>query len=562
MKLGLDLSKCRDAKNVLVQNLRDLVGSRFPDDPPDEHIFQVDVLYTGTRPKSTGGHGANRLPSLPSDTPSEHESPRSPSVHFSDIPVLVKKKVRNSKKNPKYTPHHSGETSDEDIGLLNHQNGHLPGSFRSSISSLITGPVGYNKPPTGTSMADPYRNRGTVKTKTKNHPKPLYHGGQQSDPHRHESHHTEQSHRNSQHVQNRQHDHQTLHNQQGQHYNHRGVHCPPENSYDHWQHSHGNAPPPQRSHYGGNPYLHGHYTSHTPHYNPYYQESSGYFPFPPPHHYRQNTPPACQLECCNPAPQSPAQCDLPCCNNGYRDRSGTAMYSPNLRFTGASIAPLRTTDHPGASGVRRKILSGKYSNTSQEVRSQQAWPHVMLDRAYCAEVPEYADLTWPQFFAGMTSKILGEISVRAIGTHTENQLKHLNRISEYACNTSRSSMLDFNSAVFQAIEHGHLSWNNWPQIHAFHEKHLDSLRLQAHNSGDQKGGKSEKSAKKSTFVSTDYMRSQGICFKFQNAVCDEEGSHILAGTNNTVLHICGLCHLLNKENVPDHGYQACPKKQE
>ena len=163
----------------------------------------------------------------------------------------------------------------------------------------------------------------------------------------------------------------------------------------------------------------------------------------------------------------------------------------------------------------------------------------------------------------MTSKILNEIAPGAVGTHSENQLKHLNRIAEYACSTSRSSMLDFNSAVFQAIEHGHLSWDNWPRINKFHEKHLDSLRLQGHNSGDQKGGDGKKAEEKSgTFVSTDYMRSNGICFKFQNAVCDEEGSHVLTGTNNTVLHICGLCHLLKKENVSDHGYKLCPKKQE
>ena len=120
-------------------------------------------------------------------------------------------------------------------------------------------------------------------------------------------------------------------------------------------------------------------------------------------------------------------------------------------------------------------------------------------------------------------------------------------------------MLEFNASVFEAIEQGHLSWNNWDGIHAFHEKYLDGVRLQVKAKVMAKATDSSEN-KDSTFVSTDYMRGNGICFKFQNSACDQEGSHILDSTKSIVHHICGLCHLKNKENQADHGYKTCSLK--
>ena len=50
-KLDLDLSKCRDAKELLAQKLRDHLETRSSDDP-DKHVFHVEIQNIGTKPKS------------------------------------------------------------------------------------------------------------------------------------------------------------------------------------------------------------------------------------------------------------------------------------------------------------------------------------------------------------------------------------------------------------------------------------------------------------------------------------------------------------------------------
>ena len=230
-----------------------------------------------------------------------------------------------------------------------------------------------------------------------------------------------------------------------------------------------------------------------------------------------------------------------------------------MRFCGASIPPLRTADRSTESGASRKILSGRHSTINQEVRKQEAWPHTCLDRALVGDFPEYVDMSVYQFFAGMTGKILCEIDQSMVGSVTENKLKHLNRVASYGCNTGRESMLTFNAQVLEAIEQNQVSWSNWESIQTLHTKHLDSIRLKVGNKSNCPENLDKSKQKDSTFVPQEYMRSKGICFRFQNGVCEHEGSHTIEN-GSQVLHICGLCHMLKKENVTDHGYKQCPKK--
>jgi hypothetical protein len=211
-------------------------------------------------------------------------------------------------------------------------------------------------------------------------------------------------------------------------------------------------------------------------------------------------------------------------------------------------------------GVRRKLLSGKYSNISQEVRRQEAWPHVYLDNPLTGETPEYSDLSFPQFFAGMTGKILSEIDPCCVGTPTENKLKHLNRIASYAVKGSRETMLAFNSCVFEAVEQNQISWSNWDQIKSLHSKHLDSIHLNVASHEQVLNVDKADKSKDSTFVPESYMKSQNICIKFQNNICEHESAHVI-DSGATILHLCGLCHMAEKKNSPDHGFKTCPIKK-
>ena len=235
---------------------------------------------------------------------------------------------------------------------------------------------------------------------------------------------------------------------------------------------------------------------------------------------------------------------------------GKDLHSPNLKFCGASIPPLRKAKVHADGGSKRKILSGKHANVNQEVRSQEAWPHIYLDRTQVGEIPEYANLSFQQFFAGWTSKVLCEIDPCCLNTETENKVKHINRVATFASNATREEMLALDSAVIDAVEMGNLSWDNWEGIKVFHDRHMDRIRLT----------KSEKNPKKdlkdkSTFVPESYMQTNNICYRFQNGVCDRDSSHILDGHSHTVQHICGLCHLKKKQSNGDHGYKVCPLKK-
>lgn len=241
-------------------------------------------------------------------------------------------------------------------------------------------------------------------------------------------------------------------------------------------------------------------------------------------------------------------------------QAGSELYSPNIRFCGASVPPLRHADTNTDNGTKRKILSGKHSNLSQEVRRQEAWPHTYLDKALTGEPPEYSDMSFPQFFAGMTGKILGEIDRSCVGTATENKLKHLNRVASYACNGSRDTMLAFNSCVFEAVEQNQISWSNWDGIKSLHTKHLDSIRLKVNPNDKPTIADKNERTKDSTYVPDNYMKAQNICIKFQSSVCEHEASHEI-DSGATVLHICGLCHMAEKKNMSDHGFKVCPLKK-
>ena len=241
-----------------------------------------------------------------------------------------------------------------------------------------------------------------------------------------------------------------------------------------------------------------------------------------------------------------------------RGHAGIDLNSPNIRFTGSSAPPLQKRDKNSRS--RKSILSGKYANTSQLVEHEQFWPHICLDRQLGGPPPDYDDMSYCQFFAGMVGKVLREIHPDTVGTHTENQLKHIFKLGTYGTNTTREAMLTMNENLFLSIEAGQLDWSNWPNIKDYHDRYMDSIRLQS-GTADISRTKSEAPKKDKHFVSTDYMRKNAICFKFQNYICEHPESHILEGSNNKVLHICGLCHMSKKENVPSHGYKQCPLKK-
>lgn len=190
---------------------------------------------------------------------------------------------------------------------------------------------------------------------------------------------------------------------------------------------------------------------------------------------------------------------------------------------------------------------------------------MLLDRVMVPNPPEYMDLSWAQFMAGYTAKILTELSPALSGSTTENQLKHLNRMATYGITSSLHSVLAFNAALFIAVENQSVSWVEWPKVEEFHRRHLEAIRMANSASGaarnptanPDKAGKDDDKKKDKFYVSKDFMLTSKICMKFQHGSCEMEQSHDLDNGIN-VQHVCALCFKLHKVLVPDHGHKSCP----
>jgi hypothetical protein len=245
--------------------------------------------------------------------------------------------------------------------------------------------------------------------------------------------------------------------------------------------------------------------------------------------------------------------------------------SPNSRFCGVSIGPLRSFvgDDPHEVTKGRKIVTGEHASGRDEVLCQIAWPHQMLDAVVCSDPPEYMNLSAIQFAAGYSAIILSQLPQEMNNSVSANQLKHFNRLFTLAMKSEWDSILKFNRSFFRSIEQRSNNWEEWDRIKDWHSRNLDSLTVSSMVSKAENPNKNPKfpkdgdKAKKDELcegVPMGFIKSNKLCKKFQSGVCDQTAPHALP-SGTMLSHSCAMCLYKKLGLAHDHGAKACTKKQ-
>jgi hypothetical protein len=250
----------------------------------------------------------------------------------------------------------------------------------------------------------------------------------------------------------------------------------------------------------------------------------------------------------------------------------------NAAFCGVNVGPLLAASEV-REAMKRRVLSGEHNSTSEEVKSQMYWPHMLLDSAMAPVRPDFKSLTPKQFVAGYSAMILMYLPEELDGTPTANMLRHLNRVMTYALVSDWKHLLAFNAQFFKSCENHAMSFARWDPMQSWHTRHLESIRLSGmkrpeknpasggggsgapknpkKNPSDNAGDGEKGNAKKNP-VSNHWLRSKRLCLKFQKDTCDHHNDHPMGAT--TVIHACGLCLFKDNALVKDHGLCNCTKK--
>ena len=222
--------------------------------------------------------------------------------------------------------------------------------------------------------------------------------------------------------------------------------------------------------------------------------------------------------------------------------------------------------------ARSKILSGKYESGNSEVLHRTLWPHHALDNVLRYEEVEYDNLSYEEFCAGFVAKVLVEAKPGELSHEVTNKLRHLNRVLTYGFFASKQSVLLFNEIFMKGIENKTNRWDSWEGVSRFHESHLNSLQFskffqsgkpdgtagkQSDEKLSEKPGEKKDLKKKS--CDHNWVRSHGLCFKFQNGTCSEQASH-KDQKGNAAAHHCAWC-LFTRSSVKDHPNATCPDKE-
>ena len=124
----------------------------------------------------------------------------------------------------------------------------------------------------------------------------------------------------------------------------------------------------------------------------------------------------------------------------------------------------------------------------------------------------------------------------------------------------------YGAALLRSIERSDNSWENWPAMKDWQDRHMDTLRFKAaKKAGPKKDLDPEKEKpkdKKIEGVPEAFIRSARLCIAYQMGKCQEEDQHTF-GTSNTLLtHSCAICLRLDKTVAVDHHSKNCPRKKQ
>ena len=256
--------------------------------------------------------------------------------------------------------------------------------------------------------------------------------------------------------------------------------------------------------------------------------------------------------------------------NGAGSNNGNSAFK-NVDLCGVSIPSFATSlnQEKNCHGHSRKLVSGRFCTGKKEVLQKEVWPHHLVDTTFKPGGCDYNDMGWVELCNGFTAKILMQCDESNMPIAALNQLRHLNRISAYGLFAPLEPVLEFNASLMTGVENRSQDWKNWNRIQAFHETHVQNLKLSAHrnthnkNSETKSDNKIDKDANKlkeqKGKCTKSWALSQNICFAFQNENCQESNGHD-DGNGNMLTHCCAWCYYRDN-GLKLHSNSTCKDKK-
>jgi hypothetical protein len=174
------------------------------------------------------------------------------------------------------------------------------------------------------------------------------------------------------------------------------------------------------------------------------------------------------------------------------------------------------------------------------------------------------------FFSGCLNKLLSEYPTSECGSVIENKLKFMSHLADLSINLQWDFILSVNSALYRALEQGHMSWSNWPTIETWLDRTVTNLHNKAISSGGKnprpaRDEKTDNNPKKTKFdnvegIPQDWVVQQKLCIMFQLGRCSQAPDHTTKGGKTPLAHLCASCIQLYKGRTSDHGAKDCPHK--
>ena len=249
-------------------------------------------------------------------------------------------------------------------------------------------------------------------------------------------------------------------------------------------------------------------------------------------------------------------------SGGSRPVGNTEM----ARSVGISVGRLRTLDpnDPYSNKYNRKIVTGEHSSLRGEIQNQVLWPHHALDDMVVPVPPDYANLTPIQFAAGEVAIILSELPTSLNHSPIANRLRHFNRLFTHAMSHEWSTILSFHASFMRSIEQAQSTWDSWPIIKEWHDRHLDVVKLKPLPSKNNKEDKESRDGKESKDevcgVKIGFIKSAQLCVKYQSNLCDQEDGHTSPHGKAPLSHQCAYC-LFTKKVVVKHRASECTERK-
>ena len=191
------------------------------------------------------------------------------------------------------------------------------------------------------------------------------------------------------------------------------------------------------------------------------------------------------------------------------------------------------------SNKRKKIKSGMVAKVSENVKSQEVWPHYNLMYNFVVDTVSFKELSFEQFIAG---------EVRTISKckdliEQKGRLNLLERLS-YLKHKGHSwqSLRSLFAGIVNSIERHDDTWaSDW--------RHIEEVVLDSGPSNKNTGEGGVKDEKKMTYFCRNFNSPQG---------CDQIAPHdaLIGKKKRKVKHICSKCFIKEGE-IKNHSQNDC-----